>query len=110
MFILALEQNLQRPQLEYVMMIHSTVFTPLHSFDSSSEIVPSYFLSPTDFFILHLVWVSFGYMEGDIFNFITVFVVNAYQKIAGYYFTERVETTLSLLTCVNIFPSIQVIM
>ena len=53
----------------------------LSGFDSFSEIVPSYFLSPTDFFILHLVWVSFGYMEGDIFNFITVFVVNAYQNI-----------------------------
>jgi len=29
-------------------------------FDSFSEIVPSYFLSPSDYFILGLVWVSFG--------------------------------------------------
>jgi hypothetical protein len=36
----------------------------LSGFDSFSEIVPSYFLSPTDYFILDLVWVSFGYMEG----------------------------------------------
>jgi hypothetical protein len=35
MFNLALEQNLQRPQLEYAMMIHSTVFTPLHSSSAS---------------------------------------------------------------------------
>jgi hypothetical protein len=35
MFNLALEQNLQRPQLEYAMMIHSTVFTPLHSSSTS---------------------------------------------------------------------------
>lgn len=40
----------------------------LSGFDSFSEIVPSYFLSPTDYFILDLVWVSFGYMEGDIVN------------------------------------------
>jgi hypothetical protein len=53
----------------------------LSGFNSFSEIVPSYFLSPTDYFILDLAWVSFGYMEGDIFNFITVFVVNAYQNV-----------------------------
>ena len=31
------------------------------------------------------------------------------KEIAGYSFTERVETTQNLLTWVNIFPSIQVI-
>ena len=31
MFNLALEQNLQRPQLEYAMMIHSTVTVCVHS-------------------------------------------------------------------------------
>jgi hypothetical protein len=40
--------------------------------------LPSYFLSLSDYFILDLVWVSFGYMEGGVFHFITVFVVNGY--------------------------------
>jgi len=52
----------------------------LSGFNSFSEKVPSYFLSPPDYFILDLVWVSFGYMEGGVFNFTTVFVVNAYQN------------------------------
>jgi hypothetical protein len=52
----------------------------LSGFDSFSEILPSYFLSPTDYFILDLVWISFGYMERSVFNFITVFVVNAYKN------------------------------
>jgi hypothetical protein len=53
----------------------------LGGFDSFCEIVPSYFLSPTDYFILDLVWISFGYMERGVFNFITVFVVNAYKNV-----------------------------
>ena len=68
-------------------------------FDFFSEIVPSYFLSPSDYFILDLVWVSFGYhMEGDVFNFITVFVVNESQNVMaileGYLESDDTEDSL----------------
>ena len=69
----------------------------LGGFDSFSERVISYFLSPSDYFIFDLVWtricivysllykslvwIIFGYIEGGIFNFTTVFVVNAYQNV-----------------------------
>ena len=69
----------------------------LSGFDSFSERVTSYFLSPSDYFIFDLVWtricivysllykslvwIILGYIEGGIFNFTTVFVVNAYQNI-----------------------------
>lgn len=77
----------------------------LSSFDSFSEIVPSYFLSPTDYFILDLVWVSFGYIERWVFNFITVFVVNAYQNVTcgntqRFSFLENDDTEDSLISLV----------
>ena len=76
----------------------------LSGFDSFSEIVPSYFLSPTDYFILDLVWVSFGYMERGAFNFITVFVVNAYKNVMAntqrFSFLENDDTEDSLISSV----------
>ena len=76
----------------------------LSGFDSFSEIVPSYFLSPTDYFILDLVWVSFGYMERGVFNFITVFVVNAYKNVMAntqrFSFLENDDTEDSLISSV----------
>ena len=71
----------------------------LIGFDSFSEIVPIYFLSPIDYFILDLVWVSFEYMEGDIFNFITVFVVNAYQNVMAI-LKDSVSWTMMILRIV----------
>ena len=69
----------------------------LSGFDSFSERVTSYDLSPSDYFIFDLVWtricivysllykslvwIIFGYIERGIFNFTTVFVVNAYQNV-----------------------------
>ena len=63
--------------------------------------LPSYFLSLSDYFILDLVWVSFGYMEGGVFNFITVFVVNGYQnvmEIQRFRYLESDDTEDSLIS------------
>ena len=76
----------------------------LIGFDSFSEIVPSYFLSPTDYFILDIVLVSFGYMERGVFNFITIFVVNAYKNVMAntqrFSFLENDDTEDSLISSV----------
>ena len=73
----------------------------LSGFDSFSEIVPSYFLSPTDYFILDLVWISFGYMERGVFNFIAVFVVNAYKHVMAilkrFSYLESEDSLISLV-------------
>jgi hypothetical protein len=63
--------------------------------------LPSYFLSLSDYFILDLVWVSFGYMEGGVFHFITVFVVNGYQnvmEIQRFRYLESDDTEDSLIS------------
>ena len=87
----------------------------LSGFDSFSERVTSYFLSPSDYFIFDLVWtricivysllykswvwIIFGYIEGGIFNFTTVFVVNAYQNVMAI-FKDSVSWRMMILRIV----------